>query len=87
MIHSGTHTNMQISWLAARSSVSRTSLLKCVILFWQQERPSPQTERENLLPSMYFTWGPLTFPNTEHLINTSNSFLAETHRRTDRTLQ
>lgn len=36
---------------------------------------------------MYFTWGPLTFPNTQHLINTSNSFLVETHRGTDGMLQ
>lgn len=39
-----TQTCRSVGWQLG-SSVRRTSLLKCVILFWQQEHPSPQTQR------------------------------------------
>lgn len=91
MIHSGTGTNMQISWLAVRSSVSRTSLLKCVILSWQQQWPSPQTGsiqkiKSPSLPSMNSAWASSAFPSTECLVSTSNAFLGETQRRVGKTL-
>lgn len=39
-----TQTCRSVGWQLG-SSARRASLLKCVISFWQKERPSPQTER------------------------------------------
>lgn len=84
MIHSGTHTNMQISWLAARLLCSQ-SIAPKMCHFILAERASKPPDRDIKSPTSHVPHMGVTDLTLHRIfINIPNSFLVQTHRRTVR---